>query len=90
MARAHPELVLLFGSQARGTAGPDSDIDLLVVLKEPRDRELRYALVDEAIGVHRWPVDLLVRSPDEIEARLRMGDPFYRKILARGIALHES
>jgi predicted nucleotidyltransferase len=28
----HPEQIILFGSQARGDAGPDSDIDLLVVM----------------------------------------------------------
>jgi uncharacterized protein len=28
----HPERVILFGSHARGDAGPDSDVDLLVVM----------------------------------------------------------
>ena len=28
---ADPELVILFGSQARGDARPDSDVDLLIV-----------------------------------------------------------
>ena len=27
-----PEQVILFGSQARGDAGPDSDVDLLIVM----------------------------------------------------------
>ncbi len=27
----HPDQIILFGSQARGDAGPDSDVDLLVV-----------------------------------------------------------
>jgi predicted nucleotidyltransferase len=30
--RFDPEKVILFGSHARGTAGPDSDVDLLVVM----------------------------------------------------------
>lgn len=30
-----PEAVVLFGSHARGQAGPDSDVDLLVVEAEP-------------------------------------------------------
>jgi len=30
----HPEAIYLFGSQARKTAGPDSDIDLLVVVDD--------------------------------------------------------
>ena len=28
----HPEQVILFGSHARGAAGPDSDVDLLIVM----------------------------------------------------------
>ena len=28
----HPERIVLFGSHAEGTAGPDSDVDLLVVM----------------------------------------------------------
>ncbi|MBH0185097.1 MAG: nucleotidyltransferase domain-containing protein [Nitrospira sp.] len=31
--RFHPERVILFGSHARGTAGPQSDVDLLVVMQ---------------------------------------------------------
>ena len=30
--RFHPDRVILFGSHARGTAGPDSDVDLLVIM----------------------------------------------------------
>jgi len=32
VAQFRPEKVILFGSQARGDAGPDSDVDLLVVM----------------------------------------------------------
>jgi len=31
------EAVILYGSAARGTEGPESDLDLLVVLREPVD-----------------------------------------------------
>lgn len=89
-ARTRPERIILFGSLAYGRPGPDSDVDVLVVLKEPRDRRARYRLVDRAIGEHMWPVDLLVYSPEEIQARLRIGDPFFRHVLRRGIQLYES
>jgi predicted nucleotidyltransferase len=29
---SHPEKIILFGSYARGTSGPDSDLDLLVIV----------------------------------------------------------
>ena len=38
-AYSRPRRVLLFGSAARGEAGPDSDIDLLVILDDDAPRE---------------------------------------------------
>jgi predicted nucleotidyltransferase len=46
--------ILLFGSRARGDAGPDSDIDLLVVMDTP-DLETRRAIRDLAVEV--WLTD---------------------------------
>jgi predicted nucleotidyltransferase len=37
----HPLQIYLFGSKARGTAGPDSDYDILVVLRDDAPVELR-------------------------------------------------
>ena len=90
VGRVHPEKVILFGSRARGRPGEDSDFDLLVVLDQPPSKARRYELVDRAIGAHRWPLDLLVRRPEEIRSRLRMGDSFMRGILRRGRVLYES
>lgn len=36
----HPQKVLLFGSQAAGTAGPDSDVDLLIVMDHDKARDV--------------------------------------------------
>jgi uncharacterized protein len=36
----HPETIYLFGSQARGDAGPDSDYDLLLVMPDDAPRDL--------------------------------------------------
>lgn len=38
VTRFHPEQVILFGSQARGDATPDSDVDFLVVMPDGIDR----------------------------------------------------
>ena len=41
----HPEQIILFGSQARGDAGPDSDVDLLIVMPvEGSKRDKRLAI----------------------------------------------
>jgi len=64
-----PERVILFGSHATGRAGPDSDVDLLVVMpvegsKRRKQLEIRLALHDI-----RVPKDIIVSTPDEFEWR---------------------
>jgi len=65
VARFDPERIILFGSAARGEAGPDSDVDLLVVmpvqgLKREKQLEIRKVLR----GI-RTPVDIVVSTPEE-------------------------
>ncbi len=66
-----PAKIILFGSHARGAAGPDSDVDLLVVEDEPfggqRPRYHELVRLERALGRIAIPVDLLVYSLDEIE-----------------------
>lgn len=64
-----PERIILFGSHARGEAGPDSDVDLLVVMpykgwKHHKQVEIRVALHDI-----RVPVDIIVTSPEDFAWR---------------------
>jgi predicted nucleotidyltransferase len=84
----HPDKIILFGSHARGTTGPDSDVDLLVIM--PRDGETRQA---QAAAIHfkchpGFSIDVLVRTPEEFEARLKMRDWFMRDIAREGKVLH--
>ena len=44
--RFHPEKIILFGSHARGTAGPDSDVDLLVVMPVQGSRRKKATEID--------------------------------------------
>ena len=84
----NPQKIILFGSYARGTAHPFSDIDLLVVLDNNapgRDPEIEVVLSVP----HKFPMDLLVRSPQEIVNRLRMGDTFFQDIMEQGVILYE-
>ena len=63
-----PERIILFGSYARGDVGPDSDVDLLVVMKtESRKQSTRDIRV--ALGVMGIPKDVIVNTPDEFERR---------------------
>jgi len=63
----NPEQIILFASQARGTAGPDSDVDLMVVMPLKRSQK---AATEIAMGVAlhdvRVPKDIIVVTPDEV------------------------
>jgi predicted nucleotidyltransferase len=67
--RFHPQQIILFGSHARGEAGPDSDVDLLVVMNfegSPRDKALEIRLALDDILV---PKDIIVTSPEDFAWR---------------------
>lgn len=84
----HPQRVVLFGSHARGTAGEDSDVDLLVVLPFKG----KAAEESARIRLHlrtTFPVDILARTPSMVRRRLAMGDPFMREVLEKGSVLYE-
>lgn len=64
-----PEKVILFGSHARGTAGPDSDVDLLVVLKVSNAKRKIQLQIRSALHDIRLPKDVIVSDPAEFEWR---------------------
>ena len=54
--------VILFGSQARGEAGPDSDVDLLVVEPSVDDRFAEIVRLQRVLAPLRLPADVVVVS----------------------------
>jgi len=68
--RFHPQRIILFGSHARGTAGPDSDVDLLVVTEVSGSKRRLAVEMDLALADRKLPLDLVVVTPEEM-ARYR-------------------
>lgn len=68
---ADPEAIILFGSRARGEAGADSDVDLLIIEREPfgpgRSRIREAARLYHALRYVPASKDLLVYSRDEFQ-----------------------
>lgn len=86
--RFDPERVILFGSYAYGRPTPDSDVDLMVVMHTDQRP------VDQAIEISRaldqaFPMDLLVRTPEEFARRLALGDFFLRDVAEKGRVLYD-
>ncbi len=72
-------LVMLFGSLAKGSARPESDIDLAVVSDQPFGIDEKMALISDLAQKFGRPVDLVDLST--------AGEPLLGQILASGIMI---
>ena len=70
----HPEKVILFGSFANGSPTPDSDVDLMDIMESDLPTSQCYLAVSRMLDPRPFPVDILVKRPDEIEEALKKGD----------------
>lgn len=84
-----PEKIILFGSRVWGQPHEWSDIDMLVIVKSPEPTAQLSAKIATTVKPRLVPVDILVRTPAEIEHRITIGDHFIKKILAQGKVLYE-
>jgi predicted nucleotidyltransferase len=82
-----PDAVVLFGSRARGTHATDSDVDLLVVHSGPGLRRIQRAAYEAVLG-HTSPLEIIVRTPEELTRRLAYADPFTTRIVREGRVLY--
>ncbi|GBC78131.1 hypothetical protein HRbin08_01617 [bacterium HR08] len=84
-----PVRIILFGSRARGEAGRWSDVDLLVVLPEVRDK--RQAMVEILRALSDLPVckDVVVTTPEEIARRGHLMGDILRAALREGKVIYQ-
>ncbi len=85
----HPEKVILFGSHARGTAGPDSDVDLLVVMHVQGSRRKKATEIDLSLADREVPLDLLVVTPEQFDRERGMIGTVIRPAAREGKILYE-
>jgi predicted nucleotidyltransferase len=87
--RFRPEKIILFGSYARGTAGPDSDADFLVVMPvegSRRELSVRIAMAISGLGL---PKDVVVVTPEEVERDRNAVGTLIKPALREGRVLFE-
>ena len=82
-----PDEIVLFGSRAKGGAAPDSDVDVLVLTRQPMPRPqqdlVRGLFLDFPIGV-----DVLFRTREEFEAERAKKHSFVHSITLHGVSIH--
>ncbi len=86
--RFDPDQIILFGSHARGTPGPESDVDLLVIMpvsgsKRAKQLEMRMALHDIATPKH-----IILATPDEVARRREIVGTIIRPALREAKVLY--
>ena len=89
VGRFQPSRVVLFGSQARGTAGEWSDVDLLVVMRDVPDKRRAAIEIRRSLGDLPISKDIVVTTPEEIRRRGHMVGTVLHAALREGTVLYE-
>ena len=85
--RFRPDKIILFGSYAYGAPHADSDVDILIIM--PAQNQLDQAVKIELACDPPFPLDIIVRTPHNMQWRLAEGDWFLREITTKGKVLYE-
>ena len=84
-----PERVYLFGSVARGDAGPDSDCDIMLVVPDDAPPELRRI---RAASTALWGTgiasDVLVWTASQFDSRVHLAASLPATVIREGKLLH--
>ena len=87
---SQPEKVILFGSRARGTAHPTSDIDLLVIAHTTQPRHRRAAPLYGVLSDILAPMAIVVYSPEEVQEWSEVHQAFVTTAIREGQVLYEN
>ena len=82
--------IILFGSVARGEAREDSDIDILVVIKERNIEDMKeiHGIAFEVSMEHSQSISPKIYAVNEILNRMEIGAPFIKEVLKEGVSLY--
>lgn len=88
VAVSDPQQIILFGSQARGDARHDSDLDLLVVKDEVESLRAEAARIYRALAGLSTPVDIVVARSDYVRRHSNVVGTIVRPALREGRVLY--
>jgi predicted nucleotidyltransferase len=87
---AHPARIILFGSHARGEASAESDVDIMVVESNLRDRLQEMVRLSRLLDSVSFPVDLLVVSKEKFDYWSDTPGNVYFEAAIEGKTLYEA
>jgi predicted nucleotidyltransferase len=88
VAVSDPQQIILFGSQARGDAGSDSDLDILVVKDEVESLGAEAARIYRALAGLSTPVEVVVARSDYVRRHRDVIGTIVRPALREGRVLY--
>lgn len=87
---ARPKRIIMFGSQARGEAGEDSDLDVMIVEEVVSDRAGEMVRLNRLLRSFDIPVDLLVVSQEKFHYWCDTPGNVYFEAATEGEVLYEA
>jgi predicted nucleotidyltransferase len=87
--RFHPRRIILFGSQARGEATSESDLDLFIEMETEARPPERAVEVSSIFGLRPWSLDVVVYTPEEVQRLRKINGTLVSVIEAEGKVLYE-
>lgn len=85
-----PQKIVLFGSYAYGVPHPESDVDLLIVMDTDLKESRQACLISESLERDLFGLDILVRTPKNLQERIVLGDSFLEEITTHGLVIYEA
>lgn len=83
-------MLIVFGSVAKGTAGDDSDLDLIIVKESSENSFISGAKARLALKGSKIPIDIIVFTPEEFERDLSNKYSLVHEAMATGRIVHGS
>jgi len=82
----NPQKIILFGSYAHGIPKRSSDLDLLIIMDTDIPVRKQAFLIRRELK-ESIPIDVIVRTPQQVEERVKLGDFFIKQIIQKGIPI---
>jgi len=90
VASVKPQRILLFGSAARGRMSKDSDLDMLMIMREPVRRRQTAQKIYRNLHGTGIAVDIVVAAEKDLEKYGQRAGTILRSALQEGLVLYEA